>query len=381
MTEAAPTAAELFARFDAPRPLTIGVEEEVMVLDPQTRDLAPRAAEALAAAGLGHDPRFKLELPASQLEILTPPAARIDAIERALWRARSDLAAGIGGEVGLAVAGAHPNAEAQGDLRRGPRLARLEYEYGPIARLQLICGLHVHVALAGADRVLAVHNALRAYLPELSALAGNAPFYGGQDTGMASVRPTICATLPRQGVPPTLATWEAFAEDLRWGLAADRLGGLGEWWWELRPHPRLGTIEIRVPDAQTTVSEAAAVAATVGALVVRLGERHDAGELPPPAPEWRIRENRWSAARHGVDGRMVDLETGQTAPTRKRLHALLDELASAAAGFAEPRHLERAHLLAERNGAIRQREVAAADGLPGLMDWLAGRFLREPGGG
>jgi carboxylate-amine ligase len=381
VTEAAPTGAELLARFDAPRPLTIGVEEEVMVLDPETLDLAPRATEALALAGLDTDPRFKLELPASQLEIVTPPAARIDEIERALWAARAALAAGVDGRVGLAVAGAHPFASAQGALRGGPRLSRLESEYGPIARLQLICGLHVHVALAGADRVLAVHNALRAYLPELSALAGNAPFYGGLDSGMASVRPTIASVLPRQGVPPPLATWDEFAADLRWGLAGERLGGLGEWWWELRPHPRLGTLEVRVPDAQTTVAEAAAVAAAVAALVVRLGERHDAGELPPPTPEWRIRENRWSAARHGVDGTMVDLETGRLHPTRERLHALLDELAPAAAGFADPRHLDRAHLLAERSGAVRQREVAADGGLPGLMDWLSDRFLQEPGGG
>ncbi|MCA1689639.1 MAG: hypothetical protein LC720_04115 [Actinobacteria bacterium] len=171
------------------------------------------------------------------------------------------------------------------------------------------------------------------------------------------------------------------AADLRWGLAGELLGGLGEWWWELRPHPRLGTLEVRVPDAQTTVPEAGAIAAAAAALVVRLGERHDAGELPPPAPEWRIRENRWSAARHGVDGTMVDLETGRPEATRERLRALLDELAPAAAGFADPRHLERAHLLAERSGAVRQREVAAAAGPPGLMGWFVRPLLQEPGGG
>ncbi len=376
---ATPTATELAALFDAGRPLTVGVEEEVMVLDPETLDLAPRARAALAAAGLEGDRRFKLELPASQLESAGDPAGTVDEIERDLWAARSALAAATDGDVRLAVAGVHPTAGAQGELHGGARLERLAAEYGPVARLQLICGLHVHVALGGAGRALPVHNALRAYLPELSALAANAPLYAGRETGMASVRPTIAAALPRQGVPPAIASWEQFADDLRWGVAGERLGGLGEWWWELRPHPRLGTLEIRVPDAQTTVSEAAAIAATAATLVVRLAERHDAGELPPPAAEWRIRENRWSAARHGVNGSMADLETGRPAPTRERLHALLDDLAAAGAAFGAERHLERAHALAERNGAMRQSAVAAADGPKALVGWLADRFLARPG--
>lgn len=377
-TIASPGAAELRALFDSPKALTVGVEEEIMVLDAESFELAPRAREALAAADLESDPRYQLELPASQLEIVTGPAETIAEIESGLWRARSHLAAGVDGLVRLAVAGTHPMGPAQGDLHGGLRLERLAAEYGAVARLQQVCGLHVHIALSGAERVLAVHNALRGYLPELSALAGNAPFFAGSDTGMASVRPMIAGTLPRQGVPPILRSWTHFAEDLRWGVASERLGGMGEWWWELRPHARLGTLEVRVPDAQTTVAEAATVAATVAALVLWLGDRHDAGELEPPPAEWRIRENRWSAARHGLCGSLVDLESGRVRPTGERVHELIDLISPAAAAWGAVGHLGRAHALTERNGAMRQREVAATEGLEGLMRWLVDRFLEPP---
>src|SRR6185503_11122575 len=126
------------------------------------------------------------------------------------------------------------------------------------------------VAIRGADRALAVHDALRSFLPELGALAANAPLYGGQDTGLASARPPVSALLPRQGIPPALGSWAAYAEALRVVRDASR------WWWELRPHPVHGTLEIRVPDAQATVADAAGVAAVGHTLAVWLAERHDA---------------------------------------------------------------------------------------------------------
>ena len=148
-----------------------------------------------------------------------------------------------------------------------------------MARRQLVCALQVHVAVGGADRTLAVYNALREHLPELAALAANAPFHAGADTGLASIRPKISEGLPRQGIPPAFASWDELAAELRWGTTAGALPELALWWWELRPHLSHGTLELRVPDAQTTVAEAAAVAAVAHALVVRLAERHDAGEL------------------------------------------------------------------------------------------------------
>jgi carboxylate-amine ligase len=225
--------------------------------------------------------------------------------------------------------------------------------------------------VGGADRTLAVYNALRAHLPELAALAANAPFYCGRDTGMASFRPTLADMLPRQGMPPPIASWEAWADDLRWGARTGRLPEPGQWWFELRPHPHFGTLELRVPDTQATVAEAAAVAAVAHALVAQLAERVDSGEW---APSWRIEENRWAAARHGVEGDFADLRTGETLPIRERLLALIDELEPYARRLGAAPHLVVARELAMGNGAMRMREAAAGDAHAATV-WLADRFL------
>ena len=368
-----PSAAQLRRAFDEAGGFTVGVEEETMLLDPATLDLAPRAGELLAR--LGGDRRFKRELPAAQLEIATAPAATVADAVGQLAAARRALAAAADGLALPACAGVHPFAAAEGELSDGDRYALLRDAYGPIARRQLVAGLQVHVAVGGAERALAVCNALRAHLPELAALAANAPFHAGRDSGLASVRPTISTLLPRQGLPPHLDSWEQLADELRWGAAAGAVRGARMWWWELRPHPALGTLELRVADAQTTVGEAAAVVAVAQALVATLAARWEAGAAPPPVPDWRIAENRFSALRHGLDGTLADLSSGAPVPTRTRLAALLDELEPAAERLGCGDGLAAARALVDANGAIRQRAVAAERGLDGLARWLAERFL------
>jgi glutamate---cysteine ligase / carboxylate-amine ligase len=237
----------------------------------------------------------------------------------------------------------------------------------------------VHVAVGGGDRSLAVYNALRSYLPELAALAANAPYLGGEDTGLATARLKINELLPRQGVPPAIPSWDGFAEALRWGAAAGNVHTPRTWWWELRPHPAYGTLEVRVPDAQTTMEDAAAVAEVAVALIAWLVRRHEAGEELHVAPTWRIEENRWSAARHGTEGTMADLETGDREPTRERLARLLAEIGDGGAtASGEAPALDGARALIERGGFARQRAVAAERGLPGLARWLADAYLPGP---
>jgi carboxylate-amine ligase len=367
-----PTAAELRRRFDATGGFTVGVEEEVMLLDGWTLGLAPVAGELLAR--LDGDPRFKAELPASQLEIATVPAtAASDAVAQ-LAAGRCDLAEAASGMALPAAVGAHPFSAVEGVLSSGARYERLQREYGPIVRRQLVAALQVHVAVGGADRTLAVYNALRSLLPELAALAANAPFHAGRDSGLASVRPMIAQQLPRQGVPPVLASWEQFAEELRWGAAAGPVPESRMWWWELRPHPDFGTLELRVPDAQTTVRAAGAVIAVAQALVATLAQRHDAGEPLVTVPTWRIAENRFSALRHGLEGTLADLVTGEQRPTRERLAGLLEEIAPAARRLGTTDLLADAGALVERNGAEYQREVERSAGVRGLAKWLAECF-------
>lgn len=347
----------LRARFDAPAPLTVGVEEELFLLDPSTLDLAPRAREVLAA--LGGDGRFTLELPAAQLEIVLPPAATAGEALTGLAVARRDLLAAVDGDLRFAAAGVHPFTAPLGVLNTGERYERIAERYGDVARAQLVSALQVHVAVRGADRALAVYNALRGELPLIAALAANAPIHAGRDTGMASARAHIGGLLPRQGVPPALASWEAYA------AALNRLGDPGEWWWEVRPHARYGTLEIRVPDAQPALADAGAVVGTVHALVAWLAERHDAGEVLPVPERWAIEEDRWLAARHGAAG-----------PLNERVHALLDALEPVAGRLGCVGELQRARELAADGGSQRVRASFLARGARGVVAELADAFER-----
>jgi carboxylate-amine ligase len=364
----------LRAAFSAARPRLVGLEEELMLLDPLTLDLAPCVDRALAA--LAGDARFKPELVAAQIESVTAPRRSVGAAADDLRAARRDLLAALDGTALVAAAGVHPFATALGELTRGRRSIELAAQYASIARRQLVFGLHVHVTVGGADVAIGVHDALRSYLPELAALAANAPFYEGRDSGLASVRPTIAAMLPRQGIPPVLGDWGRFERALHWGANAGVLPDARRWWWELRLHPTFGTIEVRLADAQTTVAEAAAYAAVVHALVTWLAQRAEAGEPLAIAPTWRIAENSFVAARDGLDAEFADLDTGEREPVRARLHALLDELAPVGARLGCAAQLEHARALVDGpGGAERQRAEARRGGLDGLAAWLAERLL------
>jgi carboxylate-amine ligase len=318
-----PDAEAFRAAFQRDRGITVGLEEELMLLDPATLDLAPCAPALLRR--LSGDERYKPELPAAQLEIVGRPAATVPEAAAELLQARRDLVGAAEGLARPAGAGVHPFAQGIGVVSPGERYDGIVAEFGGVARRQLVFGLHVHVALSGADRALAVYNALREELPALAALAGASPFYEGRDTGLASVRPKLNELLPRQGIPPAFSDWDALARALSWGRDPGSFAD-ARWWWEARLHPVYGTIEVRVPDTQATVRQTAALAAVVHALVATLAARHDAGDLPPPAETWRIAENRWSACRYGVAGPWVDPRTGTTTPMRQHLHALLDSL-------------------------------------------------------
>jgi carboxylate-amine ligase len=349
--DALPTTDELRASFDAQESWHVGLEEELMLLDPETLDLTPHARDVVDELA---DPRLKIEMPAAQLEIVTAPHASVADAAAELAAARRRLVDALDGRFRLAGAGAHPFASGVGPLNPGARYAAIEAEYAGVARRQLVFGLHVHVAVPGADRALAVYNTLRSHLPDLAAVAACAPFYEGRDSGLASVRSRVSGLLPRQGVPPALASFDAYADALRWGGFDDPR----QWWWELRLHPVFGTVEVRVPDTQATVADTTAVADVVVALVRRLAERHDAGEALPVAESWRIDHNRWAACRHGIDAVMTDPVTGERERADLRLARALG---------SDPPRLE---------GATRHRAIAAEHGLQGLVTALADGFAR-----
>lgn len=364
-------AATLREPFDRVGGFTVGLEEELMLLDPGTLDLAPECVGVLQR--LDGDPRFRPELPAAQLEIVTGPADSVPALVAQLRDAHTRLRADVP-DLRFAGAGAHPFASPVGVMSEEPRYREIVAEYGWAAVRGMVFGLHVHVAVGGAVRTLAVFNAMRSYLPQLAALAGNAPFFGGVDTGLASVRPKLAEGFPRQGIPPALPTWEDYAELLRWGRAAGAIPDPKHLWWELRLHPAYGTIELRGPDMPTTLADTGAIAAVAQALAAWLAARHDRGEVLPVAPDVRIAENRWRALRHGLDGTLADLQTGELTPTREAIAATLDELDGFGARLGSGAELAHARRLLARNGTQMQRAVAADAGLHGLVGWMADRF-------
>ena len=293
-----------------------------------------------------------------------------------LLAARRDLAAAAQ-RLGLRVAGggAHPFSGPLAELNAGERYDATHAEYGAVAELQLVFGLHVHVAVGGAEATIAVHDELRTCLPELAALAAAAPYYAGRDSGLASVRPQIAALLPRQGVPPALHSLSGFAAELEWGAGAGVLEPR-RWWWELRPHTMYGTLEVRVCDAQPSARVAIALAGVVHALVAHLSLLHEAGELHPPVASWRIAENRWSACRHGLAGEMTDPRTGRREPTAERVALMLDGLGHAARQVGcESQLADARKLLRDGGEAARMREVGRERGTHGLTSWLAERFV------
>jgi carboxylate-amine ligase len=183
------------------------------------------------------------------------------------------------------------------------------------------------------------------------------------------VRPLLAGLLPRQGVPPAISSWDAFADDLAWGATSGSAPEFGHWWWELRPHAVHGTLEVRVPDVQPTLTAAAAVASVVHALVRHLCARLLDGEHLPVPPTWRIAENRWSALRDGVHGCLADLGSGEPVPTVTRLHRMLDEIE-----HESPSGLDGARALVEHPTV----DALRAAGVDGALPWLAEAFTGAP---
>lgn len=346
---------------------SLGLEEDVMLLDRAT--LEPVHAAGAMLVRLEGDARYRREPLASRVEIVTPVSGNAQAAGLHLARARLDLSRAFEPEdVLMAAAGTHPFAPPSRPAERcEPGLG----EQVPLPRGDVPAALHVHVGLGPAERCLSVYNAARSYLPEIAALASNSPYWHGADTGLACAPRPRHGAFDRAGIPPALPGWKDFLDLVEWGRTGGLLAEATPPSWDLRPHLRLGTLELRSPDAQTRVEEAAAIAAVFQSLVVHLAERIDRGRAPEVHETVRIEENAWRASRHGVQGKMVDLDTGRTESTRSRIGRMLERIGAVADDLGNLDALHTAHALLADNGTDRQRYVCAERGLYGLTRWLA----------
>jgi glutamate---cysteine ligase / carboxylate-amine ligase len=342
--------------FNGP-PFTIGVEEELMILDADTLSLAQEVEAILAAVPKELEGQVKPELMQSVLEIATTPCETVAEAAgelRELRRAVAQIAERRG--LLLAASGTHPFAlwEDQLIVER-PRYKELVDELGFIARQELIFGTHVHVAIEGADRAIYVADGIRRYLPLLLALSANSPFWRGQQTGIMSSRTPIFRAFPRVGIPPHYGTWEIYSHRVEQMMRGGAIEDYTYMWWDVRPHPRFGTVETRIFDQQTTLDHTVALAALTIALAHRLSVLYDEEQPLVESPTELIDDNKVRAAVGGMDSRLIDFWRGEQVPAEEMARGVLDEVADDAAELGCTAELGLIEdLLGGRTGAHRQ---------------------------
>ena len=355
MRSAAPSSVAVH-RFGASEPYTLGVEEEYMLLDPETLDLVQRADTILDADQEGEfAARTACEIFQSEIEGQTPICATVSDAAAELLRLRRHLEEVVD-EHGLvlASAGTHPFAHYEDQLVTDRERYRgiVEQVQYP-ARRELIFGLHVHVGVPDPQTAIQVMRLLRPQIANLIALSASSPFWRGFPTGLRSTRHSVFATLPRSGTPPAFCDYREFADYVQALERAQLLDDYTRIWWDLRPHPRMGTLEVRAMDAVERVEDAIAQTAYEQALVKR------AAEAPPPPPQSAledalVRENKWQAIRYGLDATIIDAD-GTPIPIRDHILLTLDELAQTATELeSEPTLLEIERIVRAGTGADRQ---------------------------
>jgi glutamate---cysteine ligase / carboxylate-amine ligase len=340
---------------------TLGIEEELMILDAQTLELVNAIEAMLEPAPIGE---IKPELMESVLEISTAPCADIAEAAsqlRALRRQVTETAAGK--QLAIGSAGTHPFAmwEDQRIVAR-PRYRDLISALRFVARQELIFGMHVHVGIDDPDKAIHVANGMRVHLPVLLGLSANSPFWRADTTGLASTRTPIFRAFPRVGIPPTYKNWEDYERRIEFMITAGVIEDYTYLWHDVRPHPNLGTVEIRVMDSQTHIEHSLGLAALVQALVRELAEHFEAGKRLSDYPFEMLDENKWLAARHGLEGELVDLPSSDRVATRALARRLIDRMREHCADLGSLSELDAVEdLLGRGNGATRQVVVYEAN--------------------
>jgi len=351
-------------RFGSSQPLSLGVEEELLLVD-ERHHLAPRAEQLAKRLAGEHPGRVSTEVFAAQLELKTGICA---GPAEALAELAELRRAAPGDGVWPLGSGLHPGPEGKAVLVSRPRYRLVKDDFASLLDVPT-SGLHVHVGMPDPETAIRVANALRYHLPLLQALAANSPFRDGEDTGLASARAAVTRTYPRFEVPRSFRDFEEFRR------VADQLilaAGVDDYtfiWWDVRPHPRLGTVEVRGMDAQTELETSIGLAALIQALAAKEMDDPSAPGLLREA----IEESSYQANRHGLSARLM-VSDHEAAPARGLARVELEAAAPYArelGGLEALVPVER--IVAEGNGAERQRRVHAERGLDGLLADLVER--------
>jgi carboxylate-amine ligase len=372
-------------RWNSSRGPTLGIEWEVQLIDSGTRMLRQDAREVLAALpGLsesGELEKVRFELMQSTIEVVTGICSTVS-------EAKADLAATIAqlqritadrGTM-LACAGTHPISDWR-DAKLAPiqRYAELVEQLQWLARRIQTFSAQVHVGIRDGSKAIPIVNALAGYLPHFLALTASSPFWSGQDTGLASSRAVIFGGLPTSGPPPLLADWSEFEDYMDTLLRAGTIRSIKEVWWDIRPHPDFGTVEIRAFDGVPTLREIGMIAALAQSLVQLFDGQLDRGYTLPSPSAWVMRDNKWRATRYGLDAMVITDDSGSTAPLRDELFELVRELEPVASRLGCAAELDVVSDVLQYGASYeRQRAVVAAGGeFTDVVDALVTEFAED----
>jgi carboxylate-amine ligase len=360
---------------------SVGLEWELMLADGGTGDLAARAPEVLADL----EERTALERYTVTGELLTNTvevtsgigdtvAAAVDDIADAIAAVRTETTP-LGVE--LLCAGSHPFAQWYDqqvtDKTRYHKLIERTQWWG---RNMMIWGIHVHVGVEDVNKVFPIINALAVYLPHLQALSASSPFWAGERTGYASNRSLVFQQLPTAGLPWPLADWAEFEGYLKDLVGTGVMEDATEVRWDIRPAPRWGTIEVRACDGMSTLPELAAVAALVQVLVEHFSRELDEGRTPPTLQPWFVRENKWRAARYGLDARIIVDRDGTQVPVAEHLRETLERVSDIAVELKCSRELAGIETILVE-GASYARQLVVADAADGDLREVVRHLIRE----
>ncbi|WP_026877433.1 glutamate--cysteine ligase [Jiangella gansuensis] len=360
---------------------SLGVEWELQLVDTQTRELTSGAVEILEElrpAGADEHPKAKHELLQSTIEVVTGVCgtvaeARADLTETVRTVATAAQRRGLG----LMCAGTHPISNwANQKISPKPRYEQLVENLQWLARRLQIFGVHVHVGVRAPAKVIPIVNALTTYVPHFLALSASSPYWVGHDTGLASSRSKVFESLPTAGLPYQLSGWDQFESYMDTLITTQTIESVREVWWDIRPHPDFGTVELRICDGLPTLDEVCTIAALAQCVVERLDRELDRGYTLPSPKNWVVRENKWRAARFGLDAEIIVDDQDTVVPLRQALLDLADDLMPIA------RRLSCADELAgiERivsHGASYQRQRTTAEANGGDLTKVVDSLLEE----
>lgn len=344
--------------FGRRRPWSVGVEEEIMLLDAETWELVPASADVIEEVGQLDSGQVKTELFASVIELTTDPCDSVDDAAEALRGLRS-AADGAARRLGLrlAAAGTHPKAvPRRQEIADDPRYREFVEYAGVSAKRQGVNGLHVHVEMPSEEACFAALEGVLPWLPLVLALSVNSPYLAGQQTGLASNRAEILAQLPRSGAPPAFGSFDGWERFVGRFVTAGLADGYTRFWWDARPHPSFGTLEVRMPDQPTALERTLAFVALLQTLCA-----HFTNGDGSAADRGVYQQNRWAALRHGAEAELLHPAEDRTASVGELTQELLERIATTAEELGTTAAIA-VFESAEPEG-LRQLEVGRSRGL------------------